>query len=157
MLSRYDGAIGVKTGFTKKSGRCLISAAKRDGLTLIAVTLNAPDDWRDHTALLDFGFEHFERKTLFDTGEFYYDLPLSNAEVDFVRITNFSPITVLIRKGADTPTTSVECCFRFAVAPVSEGQILGRLCVSTGEKSYFSSLIANNPVNAKQEKHLFFN
>ena len=157
MLSRYDGAIGVKTGFTKKSGRCLISAAKRDGLTLIAVTLNAPDDWRDHTTLLDFGFEHFERKTLFDTGEFYYDLPLSNAEVDFVRITNVSPITFLIRKGTTAPTTAVECHFRFAVAPVSEGQILGRLCVSAGEKSYFSSLIANNPVNAKQEKHLFFN
>jgi D-alanyl-D-alanine carboxypeptidase/D-alanyl-D-alanine carboxypeptidase (penicillin-binding protein 5/6) len=157
MLSRYDGAIGVKTVFTKKSGRCLISAAKRDGLTLIAVTLNAPDDWRDHTALLDFGFEHFERKTLFDTGEFYYDLPLSNADVDFVRITHVSPITVLIRKGASTPSTAVECHFRFAVAPVKEGQILGRLCVSADGKDYFSSLICKAPINAKRKKHAIFN
>ena len=54
LLSTYEGAIGVKTGFTKKSGRCLVSAAERNGLTLIAVTLNAPDDWRDHSAMLDY-------------------------------------------------------------------------------------------------------
>jgi D-alanyl-D-alanine carboxypeptidase len=44
MLSRYDGAVGIKTGYTKKSGRCLVSAAERDHVKLICVTLNAPDD-----------------------------------------------------------------------------------------------------------------
>ena len=48
LLSMYEGCIGVKTGFTKKSGRCLVSAAERDGIRLVAVTLNAPDDWNDH-------------------------------------------------------------------------------------------------------------
>lgn len=56
MLKRYDGAIGVKTGFTDNARRCLVSAAERDGVTLIAVTLNAPDDWNDHTKMLDYGF-----------------------------------------------------------------------------------------------------
>lgn len=56
MLSRYDGAIGVKTGFTDNARRCLVSAAKREGVTLIAVTLNAPDDWNDHTRMLNHGF-----------------------------------------------------------------------------------------------------
>lgn len=54
LLWRDDSVIGVKTGFTKKSGRCLISAAKRNGLTFVAVTLNAPNDWEDHLALLDY-------------------------------------------------------------------------------------------------------
>jgi len=58
MLRLYDGAIGVKTGFTKKSGRCLVSAAKKDNVTLIAVTLNAPNDWEDHKKMLDYGFEN---------------------------------------------------------------------------------------------------
>ena len=58
LLSMYDGAIGIKTGFTKKSGRCLVSAAERDGITLIAVTLNAPNDWQDHIAMFDFGFSN---------------------------------------------------------------------------------------------------
>ena len=53
LLSMYEGAIGVKTGFTKKSGRCLVGSAVRDGLELISVTLNAPDDWNDHKKLFD--------------------------------------------------------------------------------------------------------
>lgn len=56
MLARYDGAIGVKTGFTDNARRCLVSSAERDGVTLIAVTLNAGDDWNDHTKMLDYGF-----------------------------------------------------------------------------------------------------
>lgn len=56
LLSIYSDAVGVKTGFTKKSGRCLVSAAERDNTTLIAVTLNAPDDWDDHCNLYDYGF-----------------------------------------------------------------------------------------------------
>ncbi|MBR3863158.1 MAG: D-alanyl-D-alanine carboxypeptidase [Clostridia bacterium] len=60
LLRTYEGAIGVKTGFTKKSGRCLVSAAKNNDLTLIAVTLDAPNDWQDHTAMLDWGFAEYE-------------------------------------------------------------------------------------------------
>jgi len=63
LLRTYEGAIGVKTGFTKAAGRCLVSAATREGLTLVCVTLSCPDDWRDHTALLDFGFSRYERVT----------------------------------------------------------------------------------------------
>lgn len=56
MLWQYEGCIGVKTGFTDNARRCLVSAAERDGVRLIAVTLNAPDDWNDHRAMLDYGF-----------------------------------------------------------------------------------------------------
>ena len=63
LLRTLDGAIGVKTGFTRAAGRCLVSAARRDGLTLIAVTLNDPNDWHDHTALHEWGFSAFVRYT----------------------------------------------------------------------------------------------
>lgn len=56
LLKQYEGCIGVKTGFTDNARRCLVSAAERDGVTLIAVTLNAPDDWNDHKKLFDYGF-----------------------------------------------------------------------------------------------------
>ena len=55
LLKTFDGAVGVKTGFTKKSGRCLVSAAKRDGKFVIAVTLCDPNDWQDHKTLLNLG------------------------------------------------------------------------------------------------------
>ena len=45
-----------KTGFTKASGRCLVSACEREGVTLVAVTLSAPDDWNDHKKLFEYGF-----------------------------------------------------------------------------------------------------
>ena len=64
LLRIYDGCIGVKTGFTKKSGRCLVSAAERDGVTLVAVTLNDPDDWADHKNMLDNGFSKLESVNL---------------------------------------------------------------------------------------------
>ena len=56
LLWRYDGCIGVKTGYTRHAGRILVSAAERGESQLIAVTLADPDDWRDHAALLDYGF-----------------------------------------------------------------------------------------------------
>ncbi len=56
LLWLYGDTIGIKTGFTKKSGRCLVSAAERNGVMLIAVTLNAPDDWNDHISMFEYGF-----------------------------------------------------------------------------------------------------
>jgi len=55
----YEYSTGGKTGFTKKSGRTLITTAKKDNVELIAVTLNAPDDWNDHTVLYEWGFENY--------------------------------------------------------------------------------------------------
>lgn len=57
LLSSCDGVIGVKTGFTDKAGRCLVSACERDGVTLICVTLSDPNDWYDHTNLYDYCFQ----------------------------------------------------------------------------------------------------
>ena len=69
LLWRYDGCNGVKTGFTKKCGRCLVSSASRGNEEFICVTLNASDDWNDHTYLLDYGFNNFENVNVFEKGE----------------------------------------------------------------------------------------
>ena len=69
LLWRYEGCNGVKTGFTKKCGRCLVSSASREETEVICVTLNAPDDWNDHTYLLDYGFSNFKNKRVFEKGE----------------------------------------------------------------------------------------
>ncbi|MEI3604697.1 D-alanyl-D-alanine carboxypeptidase family protein [Pseudogracilibacillus sp. SE30717A] len=55
----YNYCTGGKTGFTKKAGRTLVTTAEKDSLSLIVVTLDGPDDWNDHTALFEWGFnEH---------------------------------------------------------------------------------------------------
>ena len=63
LLKKYDDCIGVKTGYTQLSGRSLVGAAQRDGVTLISVTIDAPDDWNDHKKLFDYGFKKLESKT----------------------------------------------------------------------------------------------
>ncbi len=156
LLSTYEGAIGMKTGYTKKSGRCLVSAAERDGLTLIAVTLNAPDDWRDHTAMLNYGFENFEYRTFFESGAYKYDFPLSNAERSTVTLSNVSPLRALVKKGDLTTHIDVEAHFRFAIAPVKKNAILGELILTVNGKKLRSSLISTEEIPSKDEKNGFF-
>lgn len=69
LLYRYEGCVGMKTGFTEKAGRTLVSAATRNGQTLICVTLNDGDDWNDHMKLLDYGFETYPWQSLCGPGE----------------------------------------------------------------------------------------
>lgn len=69
MLTMYEGADGVKTGYTKKALRCLVSSATRGGQQLVVVTLNDGDDWADHRKLLDYGFEHYPLAQLASAGD----------------------------------------------------------------------------------------
>ncbi|MFC4777517.1 D-alanyl-D-alanine carboxypeptidase family protein [Paenibacillus sp. GCM10023252] len=69
MLSMYEGADGVKTGYTKLAFRCLVSSATRNGQRLAAVTINDGDDWADHRKLLDWGFQHYPLVSIADKGQ----------------------------------------------------------------------------------------
>lgn len=62
LLSSDNNFVGVKTGFTEKAGRCLISAYNYNGNMIITVTLNAPDDWQDHKRLVAFAKKQFTTK-----------------------------------------------------------------------------------------------
>lgn len=151
MLNLYEGAIGVKTGFTKKTGRCLVSAAQRDGLTLVAVTLSAPDDWRDHTAMLDYGFSLYERVTLFDVGEFTYAYAVTGGRDEYVTLSNSQPITLTLPKGNSRIKSSVQSPQRFEFAPVKQGDLLATLTVSADGKTATSPLVAAHSVEARKK------
>jgi len=152
MLRSYDGAVGIKTGFTKKSGRCLVSAAEREGLTFVAVTLGAPDDWRDHTALLDYGFSLYEARTLCDIGSFSYIMPLSGGTVDHVILENTQKVTVILPKTSG----EIECVVelpRFCLAPVKSGEEIGKLVYYlNGEKIAESAIIAKTSAESSQAR-----
>ncbi|WP_282943479.1 D-alanyl-D-alanine carboxypeptidase family protein [Paenibacillus sp. RC67] len=69
MLTLYEGADGVKTGYTKTAKRCLVSSATRNGQQLAVVTLNDGDDWVDHAKLLDYGFKNFPLQQFIGKGD----------------------------------------------------------------------------------------
>ncbi|MBM7564441.1 D-alanyl-D-alanine carboxypeptidase family protein [Paenibacillus sacheonensis] len=69
MLAMYEGADGVKTGYTKKSLRCLVSSATRSGQQLVAVTINDRNDWNDHMHMLNYGFTYFPLSEIAHKGQ----------------------------------------------------------------------------------------
>ena len=126
MLRTYDGAIGVKTGFTKKSGRCLVSAAERDGVTLIAVTLNDPNDWRDHTAMLDYGFSMYESVTLCESDTYRMPVWTVSGEQEYVMVSTQETVSTVMRRDHGEIYYVIELP-RFVYAPVVNEQQIGRL------------------------------
>lgn len=69
MLSIYTGGDGVKTGYTKAAGRCLISSATRGGQQVAVITLNASNDWADHGRALDYSFKHYPLSIIVEKGK----------------------------------------------------------------------------------------
>jgi D-alanyl-D-alanine carboxypeptidase/D-alanyl-D-alanine carboxypeptidase (penicillin-binding protein 5/6) len=123
MLRLYDGCIGVKTGYTQKSGRCLVSAAERDGVMMIAVTIDSPDDWNDHTKLLDFGFSLF-RSVELCPADFRFCLPVVGGKETYVLLGVAQQVTVTLPLGAGVIEQKMECP-RHLFAPVKEGDVCG--------------------------------
>lgn len=86
LLWRVEGADGVKTGYTKAAGRILVSSATRDGRRLIAVTMDDPDDWNDHAALLEEGFSHYSIRRVVTQGDLIGTLEVVGGESCRVRV-----------------------------------------------------------------------
>jgi len=84
LLWKYPHATGGKTGFTKSSGRCLVSSAKKDGATLVCVTLNAPEDWNDHMKLLDYGFEKVEITRIIEKNQILSTRKFDDAKINIL-------------------------------------------------------------------------
>ncbi len=125
LLSEYDGAIGVKTGYTRKSGRCLVSAALRDGKLIIAVTLSDPNDWEDHKKLLDFGMNEIELCDITYSGG-DLDVPVVGSDISLVKI------AIPRRKAglSDDEIEYISCKIElegFLYAPISAGEVVGKV------------------------------
>ncbi len=126
LLWRYKGCTGMKTGYTEASGRTLVSSAQRDDRTLIAVTLNAPNDWVDHTALFDYGFEHYSRQLLCRAEKIVAKVPASGGLVPFVNVVTEKDLHYPLAKN-ESVRAHIELCEQSLKAPVLHGTNLGKL------------------------------
>lgn len=127
LLTQYPGCVGVKTGFTKEAGRCLVSAAERDGALLIAVTLNAPNDWEDHAALLDYGFTQVEPYQLAG-GDVRLTVPVVGSPVEVVSLRGSNGGEVTLPLGQGAQVERVVRVPKFLYAPVEAGEQVGEIC-----------------------------
>lgn len=137
LLKIYDGCIGVKTGFTKKSGRCLVSAAERDGATLVAVTLNAPDDWNDHSDLLDYGYSIIQGVS-FDESDFYYELPVVGGEKSSIALSSIYGGEIALKAEDARELKRQVSLPRFLYAGIEQGQVVGSIDYYRNSKRVYS-------------------
>ena len=126
LLWRYDGTVGVKTGYTKAAGRILVSCAERDGRRLIAVTIDAPNDWKDHQTLLDYGFEVFSFRKIISDGQIFGSVDVVNG---------VEPIQVMASEAfyyplKETERIRLQCSLpEFVFTPVIAGEKAGQVIV----------------------------
>lgn len=157
MLSLYEGADGVKTGYTKSSGRTLVSSATKNGVQLIAVTLNSPDDWNDHKELLDYGFERCESKIITPTGQTVRSVPVENGLKASVNAVTDKNLTAVIVEG-DTNKIKVKYTGlpSSVKAPVSKGDVLGKAVMYYDGKVIDSvDIVAFESVKEQPKKSIF--
>lgn len=153
LLWRYEGALGVKTGYTRAAGRILVSCAERDGRRLIAVTICDPDDWNDHAALLDYGFTAFERRVILHAGQTAAELPVLAGEQDTVELAAFDALALPLRPEEHAELRLIAP--RFVYAPVLAGPAGLAEVWCGGEKLAEVTLYYREPVAQKTEKSRF--
>ncbi len=155
LLRTYEGCIGVKTGYTMKSGRCLVSAAERNGVRLIAVTLNAPNDWSDHKRMLDYGFSVL--KSIEISGDTVSGfVPTVGSTVSQIKYCAVGGTRVTVDGSVNELRTVIELS-RFYYAPVKEGDVIGRAVFYDGDNEAASlPIIAMNTAPKRKEKLNFF-
>lgn len=156
LLKLYEYCIGGKTGFTDSAGRCLVTCAQKDGVRLIAVTLNAPDDWNDHITLYNYGFSMAEAVKLDSSG---VKLPLNivGGSEEKVYAVKEDVTTVTLQKGCAEKIERRLEMPPFKYAPVKAGEIVGKVTyVYNGKVIAESELKADRSVDYEEVEKSFF-
>lgn len=107
LLTDYQGANGIKTGYTKAAGRCLVFGAEREGLMVIGVVLNCGDWFNEAMRIMDDGFNRYTFVTALDEGAFIRQLPVTDAESEVLDTILAKPLQGTMLKGV-APEIEIE-------------------------------------------------
>lgn len=152
LLRLYDGCIGIKTGFTKAAGRCLVSCSQRGDVRLVAVTLNAPDDWNDHKVLYDYGFENVAPSKFDDRGFTASPSVTGGMEESFRAYCGSDFTRTLRKRDLNKVKRSVEVKESYD-APIRKGQVVGKIAYYLdGKEIGRNEILADSDVEAKPVK-----
>ncbi|WP_110953138.1 D-alanyl-D-alanine carboxypeptidase family protein [Anaerosinus massiliensis] len=150
MLWLYDGGNGVKTGYTDAAGRCLVSAANRNGIQLIAVVLDSEYMWNDSIALLNYGFEHVKSVNLFQKGEILKTSKVLSGKKDSVALSLDKDINIPVVDDEQNKFTTVIDAPDMIEAEIMKGQRLGTIRILYDNQEIESAdLIANDTIDRK--------
>lgn len=153
LLSLYKYCNGGKTGFTKKSGRCLVTSAEKDGVKLVAVTLNAPDDWNDHINMYNYGFSKLSAVKNVDE-DYSFNAEVVGGTKDSVEVKPLNGIDYVKNKNSNSEITRKIIMDNFIYAPIEKGQVVGEMqYFCDDEKLCEVPLVAKSDVKYKEVKN----
>jgi len=132
LLWNYPGALGVKTGYTKRAGRILVGAAEQGGRTLISVTMGAPDDWNDHARMLDAGFSRYEDRILLEAGQVLGTVPVISGTAQQVSASASEELHYSMREDETFEVRLLTPAFVYA--PVERGMAIGTAQIYVNQK-----------------------
>lgn len=135
LLKSYQGADGLKTGYTKEAGYCIVSTAKRNGLRLIAIVLKESDPKvrnQEVSQLLDYGFSLYENIILFQKNDVIEKVNIDNARVSQVEIIAKDDIQYVQDKN-DTTKVTYQMNYTNLVPPLKKGEVVGHLLLMRGD------------------------
>ena len=149
-LDRFDGAFGIKTGFTKASGRCLVTAAQRKGVTLVAVTLNARDDWNDHIKMMEYAFSILEHRKI-QLNKEQLKIPVVGSDKKYITAKLSSPLSFHCTENFTGYSTEIYVD-SFLYAGVKKGDFVGRAEIKNekGDVIVSSYLISDSDAEIKK-------
>lgn len=154
LLARYEGCIGVKPGFTDDARRCLVSAAERDGVTLIAVTLNAADDWNDHTRLLNYGFTEVTAQEITPES---FELEVAGGTRETITLSPRGSVTLGLTEESRETVSFRYYVPQFVYGGIAEGEQLGTAEIyCNGELIERIALVAEEECPRAQAEKGFF-
>ena len=155
LLNMYEGCTGVKTGFTRKSGRCLVSSAQRDGMELICVTLSDPDDWNSHINMFNYGFKNFGLYTPIKKGSYLATVCAGDDLKNTVKLYAEDDADFLVKKGENSSFKVVYNLDYKIKPPLKYGDICGNVEITSGGKTKVINAVCTTTLN-KKEKFDFF-
>lgn len=138
LLSEYEGAIGMKTGFTGKAGHCFVGAANRGNITLVSVVLASgwgiagkSRKWIDTKALLNYGFNNYKKYSIIDGSE-KMNVPIDKAEKEIVELKYDDSVDLLLSENEKANLKIENELPQNVTAPINYGDSVGVGKIYTG-------------------------
>lgn len=140
MLSMFEGCDGVKTGYTKVAGKCLVSSATRGDMSLVCVTINNPNMWQDSMHALDMAFKEYTVVKLLDKNK---DLFVLESEGQQYRFRVDQDLHVAVKKNQSIDAEYFIDCSQFSTNTISQMQNVGKIYIKLNNRLIFCRKISS--------------
>lgn len=138
LLSSLEGCIGVKTGYTSKAGRCLVSACERDGMQVVCVVLNCRPMFEESLELINKAFSEYKKYDILPSYKFVTDVSVEDGKSSSLRLYNKKGFSVVSTEKDIDKYSVIYSYSKNVKAPIKKDEVLGRVEIYFDKTLIFS-------------------